>query len=176
MKTLMFLASLLVLTPTNMVIDFKQESKDWYALNDGVMGGLSQGAIQYKDDKLLFEGNVSLENNGGFASVRNSWGSYDLSSYNEVTIRYRNKGQSFAMTMENLRQWYRPNFKITLPSSEKWTKKTFKISEFRAHQVGRPLDYYLDKELASTVKRLGFITNDKKASNFSLEIDYIIFQ
>ena len=42
-------------------------SDQWRIVNDGVMGGLSSSKAIVKDDKIIFNGNVSLENNGGFA-------------------------------------------------------------------------------------------------------------
>jgi NADH dehydrogenase [ubiquinone] 1 alpha subcomplex assembly factor 1 len=46
-------------------------AKDWQTVNDGVMGGDSQGKFKIIDKKTLeFFGTLSLENNGGFASVR----------------------------------------------------------------------------------------------------------
>jgi NADH dehydrogenase [ubiquinone] 1 alpha subcomplex assembly factor 1 len=45
--------------------------EDWQAVNDGVMGGVSEGTFQITDrNTLAFVGTLSLENNGGFASVR----------------------------------------------------------------------------------------------------------
>ena len=43
---------------------------DWLAINDAVMGGLSTGRFSYDPvGHAVFEGEVSLERNGGFASV-----------------------------------------------------------------------------------------------------------
>jgi len=43
----------------------------WQAVNDGVMGGVSDGRFRITDRQTLeFYGTLSLENNGGFASVR----------------------------------------------------------------------------------------------------------
>ncbi len=42
----------------------------WTTVNDPVMGGKSTAAIAFADPGLVFSGNVSLENNGGFASAR----------------------------------------------------------------------------------------------------------
>lgn len=44
-----------------------------YALNDNVMGGVSQGA--WSSDSNTFRGNTSLANNGGFSSLRWSYAS-----------------------------------------------------------------------------------------------------
>ncbi len=46
-------------------------AKDWQTVNDGVMGGVSEGKFKITDKKTMeFFGTLSLENNGGFASVR----------------------------------------------------------------------------------------------------------
>ena len=45
------------------------EPMDWRITNDGVMGGLSRSRAVVGDGAVVFEGELSLENNGGFASV-----------------------------------------------------------------------------------------------------------
>lgn len=52
-------------------IDFTDinEVGNWQVINDGVMGGLSKGQMIFTDDVSVFNGNISLENNGGFSSV-----------------------------------------------------------------------------------------------------------
>ena len=43
----------------------------WQAANDGIMGSVSDGRFRITGDRVLeFFGTLSLENNGGFASVR----------------------------------------------------------------------------------------------------------
>lgn len=46
------------------------EVATWTTVNDPVMGGRSTSNIAYGDGGLVFSGEVSLENNGGFASAR----------------------------------------------------------------------------------------------------------
>jgi hypothetical protein len=41
-----------------------------WVVNDGVMGGVSQSRFRYDAGGVIFEGEVSLRNNGGFASLR----------------------------------------------------------------------------------------------------------
>ena len=44
---------------------------NWNIVNDDVMGGISTSYLSVSDEKnLIFNGNLSLENNGGFASSR----------------------------------------------------------------------------------------------------------
>jgi len=51
--------------------DNAEAAKAWQTVNDGVMGGRSDGRFKINDEKKMeFFGTLSLENNGGFASVR----------------------------------------------------------------------------------------------------------
>ncbi len=51
-------------------LDDVGEVAGWTTVNDPVMGGMSNSRITYGDGGLVFSGNISLENNGGFASAR----------------------------------------------------------------------------------------------------------
>lgn len=48
-----------------------EAAQQWQAVNDGVMGGVSDGRFRITHKNTLeFYGTLSLENNGGFTSVR----------------------------------------------------------------------------------------------------------
>ena len=51
-------------------LDDASEVAAWTTVNDPVMGGMSTSMITFGDGGLVFSGNVSLQNNGGFASAR----------------------------------------------------------------------------------------------------------
>jgi len=51
-------------------LDDASEVATWTTVNDPVMGGMSTSRITFGDGGLVFSGNISLENNGGFASAR----------------------------------------------------------------------------------------------------------
>ena len=42
----------------------------WNVTNDTVMGGVSSGELAWSDAVMVFTGELSLDNNGGFASIR----------------------------------------------------------------------------------------------------------
>ena len=44
----------------------------WRAVNDTVMGGVSSGELGWSDGMLVFTGELSLDNGGGFASMRSA--------------------------------------------------------------------------------------------------------
>lgn len=61
------------------------DSFDWVVLNDTVMGGRSSANVESVDSATRFQGVVSRENNGGFASIRTR-GAIDLNSNTTVEV------------------------------------------------------------------------------------------
>ena len=53
-------------SPPNLAAD----PASWHVVNDGVMGGVSTSRVSGTFDALRFAGEISLANNGGFASMR----------------------------------------------------------------------------------------------------------
>ena len=74
MKTILFVLLIMKFTSVSAQwkVDFSnpEELSYWYRVNDSVMGGLSQSNLRVTDKVAYFEGQLSLKNNGGFASVR----------------------------------------------------------------------------------------------------------
>lgn len=178
MKSLLML--LVLLFPiTDLEINFgsKSTSQDWYILNDTVMGGMSQGQLSSTKNSIKFQGAVSLENNGGFASIRSKFEMVDLSAYKTAIIRYRSKGFDFALTMETDQRWWMPYYKINIPdSNNKWKTISISLTALQAYKIGRKLDYNLSKNTLKEIIRMGMTSNEKKAGPFELEIDYIKFE
>ena len=68
--------------------------KNWMAVNDGVMGGVSRSRPEVSSrDTLVFTGNLSLENNGGFASVRHVSEPFELDQGAGVLLRVKGDGK-----------------------------------------------------------------------------------
>lgn len=149
---------------------------DWRPLNDGVMGGLSVSLVEQEADFIRFSGQVSLENNGGFASIRSPFRSLDLSKAETVEMRIRAPKGQFALTMETERVWFRPYYKHPIElSGPDWQTVRIPLEAFHAYQVGRKLPQTLNKAAQGRIIRLGIITDFKQARDFELEIDYIRF-
>jgi hypothetical protein len=73
----------------------------WSVVNDTVMGGVSSGELAWVDGAMVFTGELSLDNNGGFASVRSPfldpasvarWGEGD-----SLSVEVRGDGRSWAV-------------------------------------------------------------------------------
>ena len=74
-------------------------SPAWQIVNDDVMGGVSTSRFQMlTNGGGVFSGVVSLENNGGFASVRSSPTRHDLTGCGCFVIRLRGDGHRYKFT------------------------------------------------------------------------------
>ncbi|MFB2921464.1 CIA30 family protein [Aerosakkonema funiforme] len=93
------------------IFDFANANDDlkniWGAVDDVVMGGVSQSGIQLVDKTALFAGNVSTANSGGFASVRtrNFDIPLDLSGYEGIELRVKGDGKRYKFFIRTETQW-----------------------------------------------------------------------
>jgi monofunctional biosynthetic peptidoglycan transglycosylase len=175
---LMSMVFVLITNSPNSKIDFgkNKDGNNWNVVNDGVMGGLSKGSSTLTEDSILFTGEVSLDNNGGFSSLRSSFSNKDLASYKKVKIRYRSEGISLAMTLSLSRRWYVPNYKMSLEGTKgNWKTITLNLADFEKYRIGKPMGETLDQQAQAEIIRFGFITDEKKYGAFEFEIDYIEF-
>jgi hypothetical protein len=83
------------------LFDFQSstESTAWQTVNDDVMGGVSASRFELIDGMAVFRGEVSLENNGGFASVRSSPARHNLTGCGSFVIRLRGDGRRYKFTV-----------------------------------------------------------------------------
>ena len=69
---------------------------DWLIVNDGVMGGLSTSKFILSDSNTaVYSGNVTLENNGGFASTRTKAMRFQLDGSKGILIRVKGDGKKY---------------------------------------------------------------------------------
>jgi hypothetical protein len=96
---------------TLQLFDFTQPNIDlpatWGAVDDVVMGGVSESGIRLMSGYALFSGNVSIDNSGGFASVRtrNFDPSLDLSNYRGIELRIKGDGQRYKIFVRTEATW-----------------------------------------------------------------------
>jgi monofunctional biosynthetic peptidoglycan transglycosylase len=157
------------------LIDFSDtDSVEWYVVNDGVMGGVSRSSLKRTGrGTAIFSGMLSLENNGGFASVRANVGRRDLSASTGLEIRIRGDGRTYQLRVRTDDRFdgiaYRTYFE-TLEGE--WNTVRVPFSEFLPTFRGRILRSAPELD-PSRVRQIGFLLADKKPGPFSLEIDFI---
>lgn len=98
-------------TTQSQLFDFTQPTIDleatWGAVDDVVMGGVSQSGMRLGSGYAVFSGNVSIDNSGGFASVRtrNFEPSLNLSNYRGVELRVKGDGQRYKLFLRTEAKW-----------------------------------------------------------------------
>lgn len=158
-----------------LIVDFT-EDQSWSPLNDGVMGGLSEGRIQWVGG-LHWEGRTRLDNNGGFSSVRSPWSPYNLNGLKQIVVRCKGTGGPFKLTMERSQRWWMPYIYGSFTPSEAWQDLIIDVSDLKWSQAftgdfeAVPIEQSLDG-----VIRLGFMKYDGTAQPFTLEVASIRFE
>ena len=173
---LTMLSSTLVAADKDQVLfDFTKPdaAEAWVNVNDGVMGGVSDGRFRITDNETMeFFGTLSLENNGGFASVRARPTEVNLKSNDSIVARVRGDGREYTFNLYVPRDSGRYSFRQTFKTKkDKWIEVSFPVDKFVATWRGRVFpDQKLDP---SKVNSVGFLLADKKAGPFKLDVDWI---
>ena len=145
---------------------------NWNIVNDDVMGGISTSYLSVSDEKnLIFKGNLSLENNGGFASSRLGLKKNILKGVKSLTIRIKGDGNSYKLRLsqDNRRASYSANFESV---NDKWVEINIPIEDFIATWRGYTYTDYPSIQTDRIIS-LGLQISDKQEGKFKLEIDYI---
>ena len=146
--------------------------KNWNIVNDDVMGGVSKSYLSLNDENnLIFSGNVSLDNNGGFASSRMSLGSESLKGIKSFKIKFRGDGSIYKLRLRqnNMRASYSSDFKSI---KDKWVEVIIPIEDFKPTWRGYTYTNYPAIE-TEKINSLGIQISDKQEGEFKLEIKYI---
>lgn len=157
------------------LVDFSDAARgEWMVVNDVVMGGVSRSDIRRTDRRTgVFEGVLSLENNGGFASVRTVVGRRDLSSYTGLEIRVRGDGRTYQLRLRTNDRFdgiaYRAHFHTR---DGEWITTRIPFDDFRPTYRGRILNDAPPLDV-SRVYQVAFMLADKRPGAFSLEIDFV---
>lgn len=113
----------------------------WQGFTDRVMGGRSDMRAGLRNEEgvyLRMEGEVSLENNGGFIQVRlplaTGNGDLDASQYSGVRVRYRffRSGSYYLHLRTRQTQLPWAHFSAALPESSGWTEASIPWSAFES--------------------------------------------
>ena len=148
-------------------MDFSNPStlRDSWIVNDGVMGGVSQSSLRQDIDSMLFEGVVSLENNGGFASMRSSVRFPQGTQLIELLAKGDGKRYKLVLRTELApRVTYVADF-IALPT---WQTYRFDLSQFKSTFRGR--DVNAPTLSFSDVIDFGILISNNQAGSFAIQL------
>lgn len=149
-------------------------AKEWQTVNDGVMGGVSEGEFKITDKKTMeFFGALSLANNGGFASVRSKAKKLDLEKGDTLVAKVRGDGREYTLNLYPNRSRTAFSYRATVQTEKaEWIEIRLPLDEFEATSFGRVI-----KEAGAVkpeeVSSVGFLLGDKKAGPFKMEVEWI---
>ncbi len=145
----------------------------WQIVNDDVMGGISRSSFHLANGVAIFQGEVSLENNGGFASVRSLPARYGLAGCNAFLIRVGGDGRSYKFTARTTHSFDSAIYQVAFKTKKgKWEELCLPLKDFVPTFRGRvlPGEPPLDPEKVTSV---GFLISEKQAGAFCLEVAWI---
>lgn len=147
-----------------------KDSKEWHAITDVVMGGVSKSNFKITTDSIgLFSGYVSLENNGGFAMVKHKT-TASCKGFTTICITLKGDGKAYQFrTKENTetKHWFIAPF----TTNGEWQTIEIKLSNmyamFRGNKVTVP------NFNGDNINEIAFLIGNKKAEKFKLELKSI---
>jgi monofunctional biosynthetic peptidoglycan transglycosylase len=162
--------------PLRILLDFDSAADValFSPIDDVVMGGVSSSRlVQAAPGIAAFEGTVSLENRGGFASVRTRSREWDTQGAKEFVLRLRSDGKRYRFNVRtpNGPDAFRYEAALELPEGT-WTEVGVPIAAFRAKAFGQSVPFAGSPDPAR-IQSLGFMISDRQAGPFRLEIDWI---
>lgn len=164
---------LLVSISTDMIFDFKTASNisNWQVVNDGVMGGVSKGSFTLNSEGHgVFKGNVSLDNYGGFTSVRYGFQKINLEKKTKIIMRLKGDGKNYQFRIKaNTQDYYA--YISTFSTTGKWQEIEIVLADLYPSFRGRKLD---QPNFSNTyMEEITLLIANKKAEEFKLLIDEI---
>lgn len=165
--------ALLSLTPPLTIFEFTSAAdfSAWRVVDDGVMGGLSEGLLQQAPEgHAIYRGDVSLENNGGFSSLRYRFQPKVVEQFSTVRLHIKGDGKKYQLRFKSSLNDYHSYIAYFTTSGE-WETIELPIKDMYPTFRGRRLN--MDNYPAETLAEVAFLIGNKKAESFQLEIEKI---
>jgi len=161
---------------TMMIFDFTKDAdlQKWYIVNDTVMGGKSAGKMGVDGEGHgMFEGHVSLDNNGGFTSIRYDAGKTTLQGYSKFVMVLKGDGKAFQFRVKTKSNEYY-SYIYSFETTGNWQTIEIPFSSMAPSFRGRTLD--MKNFPGNYIEEIGFLIGNKKEEDFTLLIDNISVQ
>lgn len=160
-----------------MTLTFNEPSEQqrWYAVNDGVMGGQSRSQFSVVDGEGRFHGEVSLENGGGFASVRREPHDFEstLVDAQGIALTVRGDGRTYQLRLKSRSLGDASAYRVKFtPATDSWETLSFSWSAFEAVRRGTLLTEAPPIQPAD-ITQVGFLIADRTAGPFCLQVAHM---
>ena len=155
------------------IFDFNEKNgtTGWTIVDDVVMGGRSNGTMRLNEvGHGIFSGEVSLENNGGFSSVRYRMDPVKTDPNQLVKIRLKGDGKRYQFRIKHDSDTYY-SYITYFETTGDWQTIEVPLKElypsFRGRKLSGP-NFSHD-----TIEEVTFLVANKRAERFELIVDKI---
>ena len=158
--------------PSLTLFDFTDGEGAWRVVNDGVMGGLSQGYVEVAGDTLRFTGTL-VTRGGGFTSVRTRT-AVNLTRYAALELRVRGGGRTFEVELDDgtrSRRGIPVSRRGAFPTSDAWQVVRVPFASLVPTAFGRPAQ--VGPLAPEAVRGVGLFIADGQDGPFRLEVDWV---
>ena len=173
MKLILLIGMVLWMKPDSVIVDFSTEGsvRNWRIVDDVVMGGKSDGRMAINEEgNAIFYGRVSLENNGGFSSVRHGFPERQVQGYHYFKIRLKGDGKEYQFRVRS-EQSERHAYAFTIQTDGTWQTVLVPMAEM--YPTWRGMNLNIPNYPGSTLSEIVFLVGNKKNEEFRLEIDSV---
>ncbi|NUP85870.1 MAG: CIA30 family protein [Burkholderiaceae bacterium] len=143
----------------------------WRAIDDRVMGGMSRSRLRHDlAGHAVFEGEVLLAQNGGFASVRSDSGERGRAGATACLVEVRGDTKQFKLSLLADDGFDSVNYQASFaPDIHHWQTISLPITSFRASFRGRdvPGARALDP---ARIRQVGLMIAGRQSGPFALDI------
>ena len=158
---------------TTTIYNFHKDSSpsDWQIVNDGVMGGKSQGNFKINESgNGAFYGEISTENNGGFSSIRYPFSPIPVNNDSKVILTLKGDGKDYQFRIKD-KLSSSHSYIISFSTSGEWQEIAISLKDlspsFRGQKLNMP---NFDKP---SFEEIRFLIGNKREESFELLLDKI---
>tara|TARA_X000000950_G_C13593479_1_gene528365 strand:- start:168 stop:677 length:510 start_codon:yes stop_codon:yes gene_type:complete len=158
---------------SHIIFNFNKNSSisNWIVVDDVVMGGKSNGNFQLnKDGKGVFSGKISLDNNGGFSSVRYGFNKLNIEKFKSIVLKIKGDGKNYQFRIKHKSSDY-ASYITSFSSSGEWQEIEIPLNSMYPSFRGRKLDER--NFFHKSIEEVTFLIANKKNEEFIILIDKI---
>ena len=145
--------------------------RNWSCVNDGVMGGVSQSKVAIDEQQhLQWHGQVSLEKNGGFASVRHQLSGLNLQQFRGLCLLLKGDNKTYKLNLANTMTSSSPRFQARFQACDSLHLIYVPFSCLHASVRGTQVSAAFNP---GDIRLLGFLIADKQEGPFHLSVQRI---
>ncbi len=146
----------------------------WSSINDAVMGGRSSSHLRLSEQgHAVFEGCVSLENGGGFASIRANITALAKHGIVGYRLTVLGDGKRYKLSLRTDDVFNGVNYQAAFwPAPGHWSTVDLALKEFTATYRGRQITHAAPLD-PSQVRQVGWMIADRQEGCFRLGIERV---